>query len=60
VSSRKVCRATVYNLIARKELTALKIGRSTRILATDLDDFIARNRVASLTTSNREAGGAEC
>jgi excisionase family DNA binding protein len=35
-----VCRASIYNLIARGELPAHKIGRSTRIAVADLERLI--------------------
>jgi excisionase family DNA binding protein len=35
-----VSRASIYNLIARGELTAHKIGRSTRIAVADLERLI--------------------
>lgn len=31
-----ICRATVYNLIARGDLRVIKLGRSTRISASEL------------------------
>ena len=41
-----VCRATIYNLIARGELSAVKLGRSTRIPITELE------RITSLPTGD--------
>jgi len=35
-----VCRATVYNLMARGELRFVKLGRSTRIPAAELDRLL--------------------
>lgn len=32
----RVCRATIYNLIARGELRVVKLGRATRIPADEL------------------------
>lgn len=36
-----LCRATIYNLIARGELRAVKIGRATRIPASELERLLA-------------------
>lgn len=37
-----VCRKTVENLIARKELKAVRIGRRVLIREEDLEDFIRK------------------
>lgn len=43
----RVCRATVYNLTASGDLRMIKVGRASRILAADLDAFLAsRSTVA--------------
>ena len=42
----EVCRATIYNLIARGELRAIKIGRATRILAPEIAAFESRGGAA--------------
>jgi excisionase family DNA binding protein len=36
-----ICRATIYNLIARGELKASKIGRSTRIALSEIERLLA-------------------
>lgn len=41
-----VCRAHIYNLITRGELRAVKIGRSTRIPASELERLLAEEVVA--------------
>lgn len=48
-----ISRSKLYNLLATKQLTAVKIGRATRIRASDLARFID-----GLPTigANREAG----
>lgn len=40
----KLTRYTVYEMIKRKELPAAKIGRTLRILRSDLDVFMQRNK----------------
>ncbi|WP_411503869.1 substrate-binding domain-containing protein [Brevibacillus centrosporus] len=40
----KLTRYTVYELIKRKELPASKIGRTLRILRTDLDTFMHKSK----------------
>lgn len=40
----KVSKMTVYRLIESRELPALRIGRSYRVAATDLDAFLSRSR----------------
>lgn len=42
-----VCRATIYNLVARGDLRVIKIGRATRILTSELEAFMARLAVAA-------------
>lgn len=37
-------RAKVYRIIQRKELPAIKIGKSVRVAKSDLNDFIKRHR----------------
>ncbi len=50
-SAARISRTKIYELIGAGELKAIKIGRSTRIVATDLRDWIdslppvARQRV---------------
>ena len=39
-------RATIYNLITRGELRAVKIGRATRIPATELERLLASGDAA--------------
>ena len=36
-----VCRATIYNLLTRGEINAVKIGRATRIPAAELERVLA-------------------
>jgi len=42
-----VCRATIYNLIARGDLSVIKIGRATRILTSELNAYLARLAVGA-------------
>ena len=35
-----LCRASIYNLMARGELRYVKLGRSTRIPASELDRLV--------------------
>jgi len=42
----KVSRSTVERWIRRNELRSVKLGRSRRVKATDLDRFIERQRGA--------------
>lgn len=42
----KVCDKTIRRLIAKKELTASKIGNSWRIKKEDIDYFLDRTRNA--------------
>ena len=37
-----LCRASIYNLVARGELKAVKIGRATRIPVAELERLVAR------------------
>ncbi|MCI0352256.1 MAG: helix-turn-helix domain-containing protein [Acidobacteriales bacterium] len=37
-----VCKATVYDLIARKELRAKKLGRKTVVRVVDAEEFLRR------------------
>lgn len=37
----RVSTMTVYRLVKRDELVALRVGRSYRIRRTDLDDYLA-------------------
>lgn len=39
-----ICRASIYNLIKRGELRAVKIGRSTRIPVAELERLIGGSR----------------
>jgi excisionase family DNA binding protein len=41
-AAARISRTTVYELIRSGELTAIKIGRSTRIRASDLRDWIEK------------------
>ena len=41
-----VCRAHIYNLISRGELRAVKIGRSTRIPASELQRLLGESEAA--------------
>lgn len=43
----QVCRATVYNLIDRKELPIVKVGGATRIKRTALEAYIAKNSIGA-------------
>ncbi|MBU0571988.1 MAG: helix-turn-helix domain-containing protein [Candidatus Omnitrophica bacterium] len=38
---------TIYNLIARGELAALKVGKQYRVTRIELDAYKERNRVGS-------------
>jgi excisionase family DNA binding protein len=42
--SLSVSRQTIYNLIARKELCAIKIGSATRFAFDDIAAYIERQR----------------
>jgi excisionase family DNA binding protein len=42
---QETCRfgkSTFYKLVQNKELRAIKVGRSTRVLREDLDSFLSR------------------
>jgi excisionase family DNA binding protein len=39
----KVCHVTVHRLIRRGAIQTAKLGRSRRVLASSLDDYIRRN-----------------
>ena len=39
-----LARSTVYELLLTRQLASVKIGRSRRVLATDLADFVDRLR----------------
>lgn len=41
VKETAISRATFYRIVARNELPIVKIGRSTRIRRTDLDNWLA-------------------
>lgn len=41
-----LCRATIYNLIARGDLRAVKFGRATRIMAAEINAAAERLVVA--------------
>jgi putative molybdopterin biosynthesis protein len=43
----RLCERSVYGLIRRGELPAVRIGGSVRIDPADLADFIARSRVVT-------------
>ena len=45
-SALGVCRATIYNLITRGELRVIKLGRSTRITASELDRLLSAGGAA--------------
>ena len=45
-ASLGICRASIYNMIARGELRAVKIGRSTRIPAAELDRILSGGEAA--------------
>ena len=49
-AARYLCTTTrhVRELWARRELAAIKVGRSVRFIKTDLDAFIAANRVRAV------------
>lgn len=42
----RVSTMTVYRLIERRELPAVRVGRQVRVAATDLDEFLAANRTS--------------
>jgi len=44
-------RTTAYNLIGCGQLEAVHIGRSTRVPAAALDDFVARARAAGAVST---------
>lgn len=41
-----ICRTKLYELIARRELPTIKIGRSRRVSMEDLRTFVAQHRAA--------------
>jgi excisionase family DNA binding protein len=41
----RVCRRTVEKLIRRRKLKARKVGRLTRVKATDLESYLESSRV---------------
>lgn len=41
----RLCRASVYNLISRGEVRAVKIGRATRIPASELQRLLGESEV---------------
>ena len=51
-------RTTVYALIARGELPAVRIGQSRRIRAVDLEKWIQGLRPAMDSTPTKEAGAS--
>jgi excisionase family DNA binding protein len=40
-------RPLTYRLMASGELPSIRVGRSLRVHVTDLNDFIARHRIAT-------------
>jgi len=40
-----VCRETIYRLIARSELAAIRVGSLLRIAELDVDTYLGRGRV---------------
>jgi excisionase family DNA binding protein len=41
----QVCRATVYELLRKRELEAVRIGRSVRVTWDSVHAFVGRHRV---------------
>lgn len=55
MAALKVSRWTVYQMLKRKELTRVKVGRATRIRASDIRRFTENSENRPMDASPSEA-----
>ena len=58
VERLRLSRSKIYELMQTGELPSLKVGRSRRVLASDVEAFLRRCRVAAPREATPAAGPA--